>query len=100
MKLSEQQIAERLSALDGWKRDDRKWISAKFRFSAFMDAIRFVNEVARTAEAMNHHPMIAIDYKVVTLRLTSWHAGGLTEADFRSAEAYNRSYAALIAEKK
>lgn len=95
MKLSEEQIAARLNGLDGWKRDDAKWISAKFRFAAFMDAIQFVNEVARTAEAMNHHPMIAIDYKVVTLRLTSWNAGGLTEADFAAAEAYNGSYAAF-----
>jgi len=93
VKLSEERIAERLKGLEGWKRDDAKWISAKFRFAAFMDAVDFVNEVARTAEAMNHHPMIAIDYKMVTLRLTTWHAGGLTEADFDAAEAYNRSYA-------
>ena len=38
---------------------------------------------------MNHHPGIAIDYRRVTVKLTTWHAGGLTKLDVDSAEAYD-----------
>jgi 4a-hydroxytetrahydrobiopterin dehydratase len=59
-----------------------------------MQAIGFVNAVAREAERLNHHPFISIDYKVVTLRMTSWHAGGLTELDFTAAAAFDAAYTA------
>jgi 4a-hydroxytetrahydrobiopterin dehydratase len=90
MKLTEEQIVERMEQAQGWKREDGKWIIKKFRFGRFTDSIAFVNEVAKIAERLNHHPFIQIDYKVVTLRMTSWHAGGLTELDFTSAGEYDR----------
>ncbi|WP_371754010.1 hypothetical protein [Ferviditalea candida] len=31
-------------------------------------------------------------YKLVTPRITSWNAGGLTELDFASAAEYDRVY--------
>jgi 4a-hydroxytetrahydrobiopterin dehydratase len=95
MKLTEDQIDAQLARVDGWKRDDEKWISKRYRFKAFMAGITFVNTVAEIAERMNHHPLISIDYKTVTLRLTSWHAGGLTEEDFDSAESYDRVYSVV-----
>ena len=91
MRLSEEQIEAKLAAGGGWVREDGKWIVKKYRFRAFMDAIAFVNRVAEEAERLNHHPFISIDYKLVTLRLTSWHAGGLTELDFVAAEAFDRA---------
>jgi len=98
MKLTEEQITDRLAQVSNWKRDDDKWISRRYRFPAFMLGIEFVQKVAEIAEAMNHHPMIAIDYRMVTLRLTSWHAGGLTEQDFQSVAAYDRAYVAILPE--
>ena len=94
MKLSVAEIDERLAqgAVAGWTTDDHKWIVCKYRFTGFLQGIDFVNEVARIAEANNHHPMIAIDYKMVTLRLTSWHAGGLTELDFSMAAQFEQAY--------
>lgn len=92
MKLTEEQIEEHLDRSGGWKRTDDKWIVKKYRFTRFTDGIAFVNEVADIAERMNHHPMIAIDYKMITLRLTSWNAGGLTALDFASASAYYHVY--------
>lgn len=88
------EIEERLGqeAVAGWTTDDHKWIMRKYRFAEFLQGIRFVNEVARLAEANNHHPMIAIDYKLITLRLTSWHAGGLTELDFSTAAQFEQAY--------
>jgi len=94
IKLSEDEI-ERYLALpeaEGWKREDGKWIVRKYRFASFPEAIAFVNEVADIAERLNHHPFIAIDYKLVTLRITSWHAGGLTALDFTAVAAFNRTF--------
>ncbi|GAB7386976.1 4a-hydroxytetrahydrobiopterin dehydratase [Bacillaceae bacterium] len=95
MKLGEEQIARYLSQREGWQRQDEKWIAKKYRFREFLDGIRFVNRVAEIAETMNHHPFISIEYKVVTLRLTTWKKGGLTELDFASAAEYDRAYAQL-----
>jgi 4a-hydroxytetrahydrobiopterin dehydratase len=89
MKLEDREIESRLEQTEGWKREDEKWISRKYRFPKFTDAIAFVNQVAEIAERRNHHPMIAIDYRMVTLRLSSWNAGGITQEDFASAAAYN-----------
>jgi 4a-hydroxytetrahydrobiopterin dehydratase len=41
--------------------------------------------VAAAAEAANHHPDMLIQYRQVTLTLTSHDAGGLTDRDFRLA---------------
>lgn len=91
-KLSEPEIGQLLERLPGWSRQDDKWIARSYRFPTFPDGIAFVNEVARIAEKLNHHPMIAIDYRMVTLRLTTWSAGGLTELDVQSAAMYDQAF--------
>ena len=95
MKLYDYEILERVEASGGWKLEDGKWIVKKYRFVAFLDAIAFVNEVAQASERLNHHSFIAIDYKLVTLRMTSWHAGGLTELDFTAAAEFDSAYSKL-----
>jgi len=94
VRLTEEEIAARLPAIEarGWARKDEKWIERKYRFPTFRDAMRFAVAVGDEAEARNHHPLISIDYRMVTLRLTTWSAGGLTELDFESADAYDRIY--------
>ena len=57
-----------------------------------MKGIAFVDEVAAISEAFNHHPFITIDYTTVTLRLTSWDAGGITSVDIKEAGQYNEAY--------
>jgi 4a-hydroxytetrahydrobiopterin dehydratase len=92
-KLTEGRIEELLNSVArDWTREDDKWIVRKYRFREFKQAVAFVNAVAQEAERLNHHPFIAIDYKLVTLRMTSWHAGGLTELDFTAASAFNAAY--------
>jgi 4a-hydroxytetrahydrobiopterin dehydratase len=92
MKLSEEQIALKLANAAGWHLEGGKWIVKKYRFRAYLEGIEFVNRVAQAAERLNHHPFIAIDYKLVTLRLTSWHAGGLTELDFTTAAEFDQVF--------
>lgn len=94
MKLEAEGIEELLQTVPEWKLEE-KTIWRRYRFHTFPDSVSFVNKVADVAEARNHHPFIAIDYKVVTLRLTSWHAGGLTEADFAEATEADEIYDAV-----
>ncbi|NBD27208.1 4a-hydroxytetrahydrobiopterin dehydratase [Paenibacillus glycinis] len=96
-KLTAEAADAAVAALEGWTRQDEKWISGSYRFGSFPAAIAFVGQIAEIAEELDHHPFIGIDYKKVTLRLTTWHAGGLTALDMASAQRYNEAYKASIA---
>jgi 4a-hydroxytetrahydrobiopterin dehydratase len=87
--LNETELQEELKVLTGWTIEEGKWLVRKRVFPSFPEAIRFVNQVADIAEDMNHHPFIAIDFRKVTLRLTTWNSGGLTLLDINSAKAYD-----------
>jgi 4a-hydroxytetrahydrobiopterin dehydratase len=63
----------------------------------FLDALAFVLEVGKLAEAVNHHPDIDIRYKTVHLRLTTHDAGNtITDKDFALALKINQLDEALI----
>ena len=46
-----------------------------------MDAIDFVNKVAKIAESINHHPIITINWKTVKLSLKSFDVDAITNRD-------------------
>ena len=83
-RLPEDEIARRLASVPGWERAG-EWLQRTYKFETFPAAIAFVYHVAETAEALDHHPDITIEYTKVTLRLTTHDAGGLTAADFTLA---------------
>ncbi|ALC82364.1 MULTISPECIES: 4a-hydroxytetrahydrobiopterin dehydratase [Bacillus] len=91
-KLNESEIQEQLTKVAEWKLTDEKWIVRKYRFLEYLNGIEFVQGVADTSEKINHHPFISIDYKVVTLKLTSWQARGLTVLDFELANQFDELY--------
>ncbi|HKM99739.1 MAG TPA: 4a-hydroxytetrahydrobiopterin dehydratase [Candidatus Binataceae bacterium] len=84
-KLTDTQIANKLTSLSGWERDKNS-IRKQFRFKEFMDGIKFVNRVAEKAEAADHHPDILINYTRVTMTCSTHSEGGITEKDFRLAQ--------------
>ncbi|SFU72282.1 4a-hydroxytetrahydrobiopterin dehydratase [Alicyclobacillus macrosporangiidus] len=90
-RLTDDEIQAALAKVPEWRLEE-KTIWRRYRFPSFMEAVGFVNRVAEVAERRNHHPFISLDYKVVTLRLTSWHAGGLTQADFDEAAEFDALY--------
>jgi 4a-hydroxytetrahydrobiopterin dehydratase len=90
-RLNEAEIAAAIAGLTGWKLDG-KFIVKKYRFREFLQGVAFVNVIAQLSEEKNHHPFMAIDYKMVTLRLTSWNAGGLTDLDISLANKYDLIY--------
>ncbi len=71
--------------LQNWKSENGA-ITKEFMFQNFMEAIHFVNEIAKLAEAMNHHPNIFLhDYKQVKIILTTHSKGMVTEKDNKLA---------------
>ena len=75
------EIAERLRSLDGWEHPGDA-IVKRFEFKDFVQALAFVNRLAEPAEAMNHHPDVAIHWNEVTLTVWTHASGGLTHKDF------------------
>jgi 4a-hydroxytetrahydrobiopterin dehydratase len=67
-----------------WELKDGKLVKS-FQFSSFMDAINFVNEIAKIAETVNHHPIITINWKSVKLSLKSFDIGAITKRDIALA---------------
>jgi 4a-hydroxytetrahydrobiopterin dehydratase len=88
MKLNKKQVKSELAKTNGWRLRGKR-ISRLFVFEDFMGVIRFLNRVARLAEAMNHHPDITINYKKIRLSLTTHDEGGLTAKDFKLARKIN-----------
>lgn len=91
-KLSESAIQDKLTENPNWKLVDGKWIERKYRFQEYLDGIKFVQSVAQLSERTNHHPFISIDYKLITIKITSWRAKGLTDLDFTLAQKYDELY--------
>ncbi len=63
-----------------WERAGAEIVKS-FRGKDFAEALAYVNAVGRLAEDANHHPDIDIRWNVVTLRLSTHSAGGITQAD-------------------
>jgi 4a-hydroxytetrahydrobiopterin dehydratase len=77
--LSDEEIGGRLEVLRGWERDGDA-ITRDFKNADFKESVAFVNRVMPVAEAMNHHPDLAISWDTVTV--TTYSEGGLTANDF------------------
>ncbi len=82
--LSSAEINERLKVLDGWEQKGNE-ITKQYKLRNFVESVGFVNKVAILAEKADHHPDILIEYKNVTLTLSTHSEGGLTEKDFNLA---------------
>ena len=63
--LTASEIDLALQNLPGWTRQANT-IERVFQFDDFVQAMKFVNQVADAAEAANHHPDILINYNKVT----------------------------------
>jgi 4a-hydroxytetrahydrobiopterin dehydratase len=84
--LSDIAIQRELGTLPGWARRGDA-LTRLYSFRNFAESMAFVNRVADSAEAANHHPDIDIRYSKVTLTLSSHDSGGITQKDIDLARA-------------
>jgi 4a-hydroxytetrahydrobiopterin dehydratase len=82
--LGESEVEERLNRLDGWSRAGDA-IEKSFKRGDFVGAVEFVSGLVEPAEAMSHHPDVAISWDTVTVTISTHSEGGLTAADFELA---------------
>jgi 4a-hydroxytetrahydrobiopterin dehydratase len=70
---------------NGWELKEGRIVKS-FHFSSFIDAIEFVNKVAKVAEKIDHHPIITINWKAVRLSLKSFDVDAVTKRDINLAK--------------
>ena len=79
--LNDEEIDGRLQGVSGWERDGDA-IRKDFKGDDFKDSVALVNRIMPIAEAMNHHPDLAISWDTVTVTISTHSEGGLTANDF------------------
>ena len=83
-KLTRIEIGRSLKRVPRWRKSGRV-IRRTYEFKDFVAAMKFVTDVARTAEKAWHHPDIDIRWTTITFALVTHAMGGLTEYDFNMA---------------
>jgi 4a-hydroxytetrahydrobiopterin dehydratase len=76
----------------GWELKEDKVVKS-FQFSSFMNAIKFVNNVAKIAEEVNHHSIITINWRTVKLSLKSFDVNAITKRDINLAKDIEKAIA-------
>lgn len=75
--------------IDNWQLEKNSLVK-NFDFKNFLQAVHFVNQVAKVAESLQHHPDIEIhSYNKVRIRTTTHDAGTVTQKDYELAQLIN-----------
>ncbi len=81
--LTKEEIKPLLKQLKlSWEVIENKKIKTGFKFKDFLEAMEFVNKIAKLAEKEGHHPDIYISYNKVLITLITHNIRGLSENDF------------------
>lgn len=84
-KLTDEELDEALSELDGWSVEDGK-LHKEYEFEDFVTAFGFMASVALCAERKNHHPEWFNVYNRVRVDLSTHDVGGITTWDVELAK--------------
>lgn len=82
--LTDSEIADGLSALDGWTLEGEK-IAKRFSFKTYKDGLVFALAVGHLADALDHHPDIEVGYAKVRISVNTHSVGGLSPYDLELA---------------
>jgi 4a-hydroxytetrahydrobiopterin dehydratase len=85
-KLTEQDIEKKLLRFPEWEYYDNA-LHAEFEFENFKDCFSAMSRIAFECEALNHHPDWSNVYNILTISLSTHSANGVTDLDFKLAEA-------------
>jgi 4a-hydroxytetrahydrobiopterin dehydratase len=83
-------LMDSMKMIEGWvKLENREAIFRSFKFKSFQAAFGFMTQVALVAEKIDHHPEWFNVYSRVDVTLTTHSAKGITELDYKLAQAMN-----------
>ena len=91
--LAPAELVDALQELPGWT-GTTSAVERTASAPDFPTAISVVDEVAKAAEAANHHPDIDIRWRRLRFVLSTHDAGGVTQKDLELAAAIDRIAAA------
>ena len=74
----------------GWSVVSGHHLQKEFGFPDFKSALAFTNRVGETAEALGHHPEIALSWGRVKIEIFTHAVNGLTRSDFVLATAIQK----------
>lgn len=80
-KMSGEEIQSMLGQVDNWGAQNDK-LHKTFQFKDFMNAMKFINQMADVAEEEQHHPDFCVHYNRVDVTIWTHAIGGLSENDF------------------
>ncbi len=92
IKLTDHQIKSALSDLPGWTLLNGK-LHKTFVFVDFPTLFGFMFEVAKTSQALNHHPNMTSTLNTLTLDYDTWSLGhAISNMDVRAAGIIEKMY--------
>jgi 4a-hydroxytetrahydrobiopterin dehydratase len=89
--LRSDEVSEFLRTQPGWTMEGKMLVKT-YEHASFLRAVDHINRLAQVAESQAHHPDIDLRYRLVTIRLTTHDAGGLTFRDLKLAQAADELY--------
>lgn len=84
--INNETIEKRLLRFPDWEFKNNA-LHAEFEFDNFKDCFSAMCRIAFECEAQNHHPDWTNVYNVLKIKLSTHDAGGVTDKDFKLAEA-------------
>lgn len=82
--LTPKEVESSLQKADGWEVQDG-FLLRTFKFRSYSKGVDFALRVAHAAEELDHHPVIVIDYRAVTVKTQTHSVNGLSPYDFALA---------------
>jgi len=80
--LNGEQIAKLSPQLQAWDVVNEHHLSKSYKFSNFVEAQKFVDQVGELAEEQGHHPDICFGWGRAEISIWTHKINGLTESDF------------------
>lgn len=80
--LSVEEREKLLTELEGWEIVSGHHLTKDYRFSNFVLALDFTNQLGELAEREGHHPEITVGWGHARVEIWTHKINGLTESDF------------------
>jgi len=82
--LDASQYVEFLKSLPQWEIVDGQ-LTKCFEFESYLEGLGFATRCGEIAEEMNHHPDLLVQWRKVTVTISTHSCGALTKLDFEFA---------------